>query len=120
MSRLNVLAGALCLGGVAVLAAVFGPSALRAGPGPALFSGSLGLAGLLFCLAATGQTVGGRLDLHDCSGLGDMAVGVAILAGLTAVPTGVAGFGYAILVVAGGLSAVAFGVVGLAEKYGVV
>ncbi|MBV0922779.1 hypothetical protein KTS45_01065 [Halomicroarcula limicola] len=120
-NRTNLLAGLCCLAGVAGLAVVFGPASLTAGLGAAVFAGSLALAGSLFLLASTERTlsVGGRhLDLHDCSGLGDIVVGIAIFGGLTGGPSGLAGVVYAALVVLGGLSAVLFGVVGLAEKYG--
>lgn len=120
MSRLNVLAGLLCFAGVGALTALFGADALVSTPGRVAFSGGLTGAGLLFTLAATRARVavaGQTVDLHDCSGLGDIAVGVAILGGVTAVPTGPLGVLYLALVVAGGLSAVAFGVVGLGEKY---
>ncbi|MFC7077801.1 hypothetical protein [Haloarcula halophila] len=121
MSRSNVLAGLLCFVGVAMLVVVFGPEAISSTPGRTAFTGAIALAGLLFSLAATrrrGRLAGRPIDLHDCSALGDVAIGLATLTGLAAVPGGVAGVLYAALVVAGSLSAVAFGVVGLAEKYG--
>ncbi|WP_276271878.1 hypothetical protein [Haloarcula litorea] len=121
MNRPNLLAGVLCLGGVGLLAAAFGPGVLTAGVGSAAFAALLGLAGVLFLAAATGGTVdvGGRtVDVHDCSGLGDVTVGLALLGGLASPPAGVEGVVYAALVVTGATSAVLFGVVGLAEKYG--
>ncbi|MBX0294343.1 hypothetical protein [Haloarcula nitratireducens] len=119
-NRTNLLAGVCCLAGVVGLAVLFGPASLTAGLGAATFAGFLAAAGFLFFAAATGQTtaVGGReFDLHDCSGLGDIAVGCAIFGGLTGGPGGLAGVAYTALVGLGGLSAVLFGVVGLAEKY---
>ncbi|WP_135303031.1 hypothetical protein [Haloarcula amylovorans] len=121
VNRTNLLAGLCCLGAVAGLAVFFGPASLTDGLGATVFAGFLTFAGLLFLVAATEHTlsVGGRrLDLHDCSGLGDIAVGCAIFGGLSGGPSGVAGVVYTALVVLGGLSAVLFGVVGLAEKYG--
>jgi len=121
VNTLNAAAGVGCLAGVSVLALVFGPGALTAGPGPTVFAGGLSLAGGLFLLAATEfETRVGplALDLHDCSGLGDIAVGTAILGGLASIPGGVTGVVYVTLVVLGGAAAAGFGVVGLAEKHG--
>jgi hypothetical protein len=122
MNRLNLLASALCFCGLGALAFVFGLDSLVATAGQAVFAGSLALAGVLFLLAASTATldVAGRTaDLYDCSPLGDIAVGGAIFAGLTAVPEGSLGPLYVALVATGGASAVAFGVLGLAEKYDV-
>ncbi|MBX0323466.1 hypothetical protein EGH21_10540 [Halomicroarcula sp. F13] len=121
MNRLNLLAGVCCFAGVALLAGLFGPAALTGGVGTTAFVGFLALAGCLFLVAATERLlrVGGRaVELHDCSGLGDVAVGLAIFGGLWRTPAGVEGTLYTALVVLGGLSAVLFGVVGLAEKHG--
>lgn len=122
VSLLNAAAGVGCLAGVAALAVLFGPASLVAGVGTAVLAGFLTVAGLLFLLAATERTVtvaGTAVDLHDCSGLGDVAVGVATLGGLASIPAGSDGALYTAVVVAGGLSAIGFGVFGLAEKYGV-
>jgi hypothetical protein len=120
VNRLNLTAGVLCLLGVTSVALLSGVESVWASDGALLFAGGLVLAGLLFLLAATGRTAavaGRRVDLHDCSGLGDVAVGLAIFAGLASTPPGVDGSVYTLLVVLGGTSAVLFGVVGLAEKY---
>lgn len=121
MTDLNLIAGALCLAGVGLLATLFGPAALTGTPGATVFSGSLAVAGVLFLLAATNRTVdlaGRTVDLHDCSGLGDVAVGLAVFGGAVSPPSGVLGAVYLLLVALGGTSAALFGVVGLAEKYG--
>jgi hypothetical protein len=47
-------------------------------------------------------------------------IGLAIFGGLASIPAGIDGALYVAVVVAGGLSAIGFGVVGLAEKHGVV
>ncbi len=120
VSRLNLLAGLLCLGGVAVLGILYGQASITGGLGQTVFAGGLALAGCLFLLAATERTTalaGRRVDLQDCSGLGDIAVGVAVFGGFATAPAGVEGVAYIVLVGIGGLSAVLFGLVGLAEKY---
>ncbi|MFC7020766.1 MULTISPECIES: hypothetical protein [Haloarcula] len=121
MSRLDLVAGLLCLGGVAVAGALAGPGTLAATPGRAVFAGGLGLAGCLFLVASTERAVrvgSRRVERYAVSALGDAAVGVAILGGLARVPPGASGLAYTLLVVLGGASAVLFGVVGLAEKSG--
>jgi len=118
-SLLNLAAGVDCLAGVALLAALFGPAALVAGVGNAVLAGFLTVAGVLFLLAATERTVtvaDRAVDLHSCSGLGDVTVGLAILGGLASIPPGSDGLLYTAVVLCGGLSAIGFGVVGLAEK----
>ncbi|MFC6862886.1 hypothetical protein ACFQGE_05355 [Halomicroarcula sp. GCM10025817] len=121
VNQLDLLAGLLCLGGVAAAGALAGPGTLLATPGRAVFVGGLGIAGCLFLVASAERSLrvrDRRVTRYTLSALGDAAVGVAILGGLARVPPGASGLAYTLLVVLGGASAVLFGAIGLAEKSG--
>jgi hypothetical protein len=121
VNRLDLLAGLLCLGGVAAAGALAGTDALVATVGRAVFVMGLSFAGLCFLAASTAGSLGvgnRRVNSHALSAIGDAAVGVGILGGFASVPSGTDGVVYVVLVAAGGASAVLFGVVGLAERSG--